>query len=145
MRECLPSFPAVSGSAAFLFVQAAVRTAGPGLVISPLSSSQYRHSKREIQKCINSAIQFLIYSIIVCANTIFSSWGGGPFFLPEIRSVDPDPDPDPQSFYLLDPDPDPHSEKLLDPDPQTMNADPQPCLKYVHKDTNCFSSLLINN
>ena len=143
MRECLPSFPAVSGSAACLFVQAAVRTAGPGLVISPLSSSQYRHSKREIQKCINSAIQFLIYSIIVCANTIFSSWGGGPFFLPEIRSVDPDPDP--HSFYLLDPDPDPHSEKLLDPDPQTMNADPQPCLKYVHKDANCFSFLLINN
>ena len=141
MRECLPSFPAVSGSAAFLFVQAAVRTAGPGQVISPLSSSQYRHSKREIQKCINSAIQFLIYYRL-CKYHFFSM-GRWSLFLPEIRSVDPDPDP--HSFYLLDPDPDPHSEKLLDPDPQTMNADPQPCLKYVHKDANCFSFLLINN
>ena len=143
MRECLPSFPAVSGSAAFLFVQAAVRTAGPGLVISPLSSSQYRHSKREIQKCINNAIQFLIYYRL-CKYHFFIM-GRWSLFFPEIRSVDPDPDPDPHSFYLLDPDPDPHSEKLLDPDPQTMNADPQPCLKYVHKDTNCFSFLLINN
>ena len=129
MRECLPSFPAVSGSAAFLFVQAAVRTAGPGLVISPLSSSQYRHSKREIQKCINNAIQFLIYYRL-CKYHFFIM-GRWSLFLPEIRSVDPDPDP--------------HSEKLLDPDPQTMNADPQPCLKYVHKDANCFSFLLINN
>ena len=82
VRECLPSFPAVSGSAAFLFVQAAVRTAGPGLVISPLSSSQYRHSKREIQKCINNAIQFLIYYRL-CKYHFFIM-GRWSLFLPEI-------------------------------------------------------------
>ena len=39
---------------------------------------------------------------------------------------------DPHSFYLLDPDPGPHSEKLLDLDPQKMNADPQPCVKFMY-------------